>query len=142
MARLNFRRFFSKDDRGAGTIEFVLVLPLFLAALALAFEFGQIFIAHQNTVNNVRAAARYLSRTDCRDVHEERAQNIVQTGRLLDDSPPQYPTTFDSLDFCQNGRVRINVLVQFPLTLFPLASRAVGPSLPFRVREDLPIGGG
>jgi hypothetical protein len=142
MVRLRFLSLFARADRGAGTIEFVLALPLFLAALAFAFEFGQIFIAHQNTVNNVRAAARYLSRTDCRDIHEQRAQNIVQTGRLLDDSPAPYPITFDTLDFCRNGRVSINVLVQFPLTLFPLASDDVGPSLPFRVREDLPIGGG
>src|SRR6185312_16209912 len=64
MIHLPSLRRFTKTDSGTATIEFVVAIPMFLAALAFAFEFGQIFLAHQGTVDNVRAAARYLSRVD------------------------------------------------------------------------------
>lgn len=50
-------------EEGSTTLEFVLSLPLFVGLLAFVFEFGQIFLAYHDTVNNVRAASRYLSRT-------------------------------------------------------------------------------
>ena len=74
---------FARDRDGAVTIEFVVTLPLFLVALAFAFEFGQIFLAHQSTVNNVRAASRYLSRTAVTPANLACAQDIVRTGRMV-----------------------------------------------------------
>src|ERR1044071_8804165 len=92
---MNNRRDFwnySRDEKGAVTIEFVVILPMFLVVLAIAFEFGQIFLAHQQTVDNVREAARYLSRSDLSDADVTRATNIVRTGKLTGGTTPDWLT--------------------------------------------------
>jgi len=146
MIRANRAGGFFRSQRGTGTIEFVVSLPLFLVALAFAYEFGQFLLTHQNVVNNVHVAARYLSRTACLDVHQERATNLIKTGQL-DESDSPLPMSIGPVGgFCQfDGagvpvRVRIDVLVNFPLSIFGLTGDA-RPSIPFRVMEDLPVAG-
>lgn len=149
-------RSFAKDRNGAVTIEFVVTLPLFLAALAFAFEFGQIFLAHQSTVNNVRAASRYLSRADLSTqtataISLSRARNIIRTGQVFGGSAPGYLddiclpvsecidtsyTTFGPPTFTKAGRtVRLKVRVDYPLSIFGLAGETRA-SVPFVVVED------
>jgi Flp pilus assembly protein TadG len=140
---------FRRDERGAATIEFVVTLPLFLAALAFAFEFGQIFLAHQATVNNVRAASRYLSRSDLSGDDITRATNMVRTGQLTGGSAPTYLlaanadvsidpeyTTFSDANFSRSGvTARIFARVDFPLTIFGFLGDN-RPTIPFVVVED------
>lgn len=150
---------FARDRDGAVTIEFVVTLPLFLVALAFAFEFGQIFLAHQSTVNNVRAASRYLSRTAVTPANLACAQDIVRTGRMVLSAgacaapvPGTYPeyleathadvtidadyATFGPPTFAKAGKtIRIDVRVEYPLSIFSLAGDN-RPFIPFRVTED------
>jgi Flp pilus assembly protein TadG len=134
---------FLNSRQGTGTVEFVLSIPLFLVALAFAYELGQFLLAHQNVVNNVHAAARYLSRTACLDEHEERAKNIIRTGRIDGDSEVPWMTIGPAGGLCQDDgagalRVHIDVLADFQFSIgFP----GSGPSIPFRVKEDLPVAG-
>jgi Flp pilus assembly protein TadG len=140
---------FADDQRGAATIEFVVTLPLFLAALAFAFEFGQIFLAHQATVDNVRAASRYLSRSDLSSDDIARAVNLVRTGQLVGGTTPAYLqaanadvvidpayTTFSPPTFSRSGvTARIYTRVEYPLTIFSFAGDN-RPTIPFVVVED------
>ncbi|HEX5008587.1 MAG TPA: TadE/TadG family type IV pilus assembly protein [Hyphomonadaceae bacterium] len=146
MWRAGHRKFL-RNERGAATIEFVCTLPLFLAALAFAFEFGQIFLAHQSTVNNVRAASRYLSRSDLSQSDIDKAKNMVLTGRLVGGTSPDYLdlndvdvqqtyTTFSTPTFSRSGSTaRIYVQVAFPLTIFGFLG-GNQPTIPFVVVED------
>jgi Flp pilus assembly protein TadG len=138
---------FCRDGSGAATIEFVCTLPLFLAALAFAFEFGQIFLAHQATVNNVRAASRYLSRSDLSVTDVTKAKNMVLTGQLEGGVAPDYLsmddiiveeeyTTFNATTFSRAGVTsRIYARVDFPLTIFGFLGDN-RPSIPFVIVED------
>jgi Flp pilus assembly protein TadG len=137
-------------ERGAVTIEFVVTLPLFLAALAFVFEFGRIFVAHQATVNNVRSAARYLSRSDMAAGDLTIATNIVRTGQTTGGVTPDYLApanatititdpyeTFSNADFRVNGRTfRVVVRVGFPLTIFGFVNDDGFATIPFVVVED------
>ncbi|MDP3738234.1 MAG: TadE/TadG family type IV pilus assembly protein [Hyphomonadaceae bacterium] len=134
---------FGAQDSGAVTIEFVVTLPLFLAALAFAFEFGNIFVAHQATVNNVRAASRYLSRSDMSASDITKATNMVRNGRLAGGTTPNYLTSINATvsmpaaASVQSGDVfEVRTRVDYPLSIFSLAgdNRA---TIPFVVVEDL-----
>ncbi len=145
--RIGRRSSFAKDDGGAGTIEFVLAVPMFVVALAFSFEFGQLFLAHQSTVNNVRSAARYLSRTALTGTNVANAREIVRSGRIDGDCNPEYMcaagtdiqinTDFDA-EPGMPRRIRIRTQTSFPLTLFRLIDRdGSETSIPFVVTEDL-----
>lgn len=140
---------FVKGADGSVTIEFVVTIPLFLAALAFAFEFGQAFLAHQSTVNNVRSASRYLARVPVSQAASDCARAIVQTGKLnMQDSglcplpsTSSYPSYLApesaTIEVTQdNARVRIRARVDFPLSIFGLAADAA-PAIPFVVVEDV-----
>ena len=143
------KKFIAARD-GSATIEFVVTLPLFLAALAFAFEFGQIFLAHQSTVDNARMAARYLSRSDLSATDITRATNMVRTGRVTGGTAPDYLTaanatvtitpsysTFSTPTFSRSGQTtRVKVLVNFPLTIFGFIGDTRA-TIPFVVVEDL-----
>lgn len=142
------KKLFSRDEHGAVTIEFVVTLPLFLATLAFAFEFGQIFLAHQSTVNNVRAATRYLSRSDLSATDLTEAENLIRTGRLVGGTAPEWLadadvaidtaySAFGPPDFSRAGNtVRIVTRVDYPLSIFGFASDDGIASIPFVVVED------
>jgi len=136
-------------QRGAATIEFVVTMPLFLAALAFSFEFGQIFLAHQSTVDNVRMASRYLSRSDLSAADITRATNMIRTGRTTGGTPPDYLTaanatvkitpsyaTFSTPTFSKSGQTtRIVTRVNFPLTIFGFLGDTRA-TIPFVIVED------
>lgn len=155
MLRLRRTRDFAADRKGAGTLEFVMTLPLFLLALGFAFEFGRFLLAHQSVVNNVRSAARYLARSDMSGTAQSNAVRIVRTGRITTPGvTPDYlsganavvtvtPTysTFSAPTFREAGRTtRIRVDVTYPLSSLGLISFGTEAGLlniPFTVVEDL-----
>ncbi|HXI87088.1 MAG TPA: TadE/TadG family type IV pilus assembly protein [Parvularculaceae bacterium] len=140
-----------KRERGAVTIEFVVTLPLFVTALAFAFEFGELFLAHQSTVNNVRAATRYLQRSDLSADDIAKAENMIRTGRLTGGSAPEYLTsanaditintnygTFGPPNFTRAGKtMQIVVSASFPLKIFGFVDNGTRAAIPFAVVEDL-----
>ena len=140
---------FAGADSGAVTIEFVCTLPLFLAALAFAFEFGQFFLAHQSTVNNVRAATRYLSRTDASVQSQITARRIVRTGQTSGGTAPDYLAAanvdFDLEDVINAGANRPSVAIWRVTTRVnyrPMLFGFVGGenvTIPFVVREDFRV---
>jgi hypothetical protein len=141
---------FTGTENGAVTIEFVCTLPLFLAALAFAFEFGQFFLAHQSTVNNVRAATRYLSRTDASNQDRIVARRIVRTGQISGGTSPDYLTNadvdFDLEDVVNNGdpdRPSISIWsITTRVNYRPMLFGFVGGenvTIPFVVREDFRV---
>jgi len=145
LSRKNNLSHFGRSQRGAVTIEFVLTIPLFLVALAFAFEFGQFFLAHQSTVNNVRAAARYLARADVttpqkRTLARANANDIIRTGQIGGANPPGYLASACTSDPCitlTGSTVRVDVLVVYPLQFFTLVDGGDRTGIPIRVREDL-----
>ena len=142
MARRRTTDRFAKENRGAVTLEFVVMMPLFLAALAFAYEFGQFFLTYQSTASNVRSAARYLARLDnpASNTNRRLARNIIRTGQLETDVTP-FPylnNVCSSLGDCFTvtpNSVRINVQFNYPLTLFGFVGGEAGATLPIRVVE-------
>lgn len=155
MFRSRRMRRFAADRGGAGTLEFVMTLPLYLLALGFAFEFGRFLLAHQSVVNNVRSAGRYLARSDMSGTSQANAVRIVRTGRIAPGGvTPDYlsdasavvtvsPTysTFFAPTFREDGRtMRIRVDVTYSLSSLGLISFGTQAGLfgiPFTVVEDL-----
>jgi Flp pilus assembly protein TadG len=134
---------FGRDKTAAATIEYAMTLPLFLAALAFCFEFSQLFLAHQTTVNNVRSAARYLSRVNSVSAAETAARRIIRTGSPDSGlSAPSYlsqacrPPGPDCISTA-GSRVRVQVRVEYPLIIFSLIGGDNRATIPFVVREDI-----
>lgn len=151
------RRNFARDENGLVTIEFVVMIPLFLAVLAFSFEFGRVFVVHHGIVNNARSAARYLARASiagncvkpaamsCID----RARMIVRTGKLDGveaDAPAWLPasavvitpaySTFTSANFREAGQtLRIDVRATYPLDIFGFAAAGF-TGIRLRIVED------
>lgn len=142
------RRHFARDERGSITIEFVVMLPLFLAALAFTFEFGRVFVAHQGTVNNVRSAMRYLSRSDLSGNDVTAATNIVRTGVPAGGAAPDYLASA-TVDINTNYKseptafsrpvqtIRIFTKVEIPLLIFGFVDSDGPAKIPFVVVEDM-----
>jgi hypothetical protein len=152
-SRLARARRFHREERGTSTIEFVVLMPLFLVALAFVFEFGRFFIAYQVTANNVRSAARYIAQVDLSEDNEIKAENIIRTGRVNGKSSdaPNYlanlcnPNTSIEDGDCiirADRPIRIEVRVDFPLTIFRFMNTGgKEATLPFRVVEYVhPVG--
>jgi hypothetical protein len=146
------RRGIIRAEDGSITIEFVMLLPLLLALLAFAFEFGSVLIAHHTTVNHVRAASRYLARTQLTAAQIAAAEQIVRTGVpsggvepgwMADadiDITPSY-STFGGVNFREPGQVvRIRAQIDFPLTIFSFTGDD-RPTIPFAVVDDMRFAG-
>lgn len=140
-------RFLRAAD-GAITIEFVVMFPLIIAALAFAFELGRVIIAHHTVVNNVRSAVRYLSRSDLSDARIEQARQIVRTGKPSGGAEPAWmsgatvtvtpaQSTFSDADFRVSGQVsRIQASVPVPLLIFSFLGND-SASIPITIVEDM-----
>ena len=115
------------------------MLPVILSALAFAFEFGRLMIAHHTTSNNVRAAVRYLSRADLDLVTNSGSavrtatDNIIRTGQASGGALPGWvdgasditinvtpaQSTFSDTNFRENGQVlRVATTVNFRFLIF------------------------
>jgi Flp pilus assembly protein TadG len=146
------RKRFLRNQSGTVTIEFVVMIPLFLAALAFSFEFGRLFIAHNVVVNHMRSAVRYVSRSDLSNADITAAENIIRTGKpngVVADQPVFLTSanavitwtnpyaTFTTADFSRGGKtIRVTTRVNFPLLMFNLASASSPVTIPFVIVED------
>jgi len=127
---------FLGDRSGSMTVEFVVLVPLLLAALVFSFEFGRALWAYDVMTRDVRAAVRYLSRTsaapavpNCPAATQTEAENMAKRGlpggTAADDhfpwkdSAPTFgcsTTAFSSAQFSQDGSV-ITMTANVPITL-------------------------
>lgn len=156
------RRFLRAED-GSLTIEFVVMMPVLLAGLAFAFEFGRLMIAHHTTVNNVRSATRYLSRADLALVENTgstvrtQVDNIIRTGVPTGGELPAWvndadditivvtpaQATFSDADFRDNGQVlRVQTTVNFRFLIFQFINIFNDPTpqggfIPIVIVEDM-----
>ncbi len=141
------RRFLRRDD-GSITVEFVITYPLILAALAFAFEFGRMFIAHHMLVNNVRSAERYLARSDLSTGRISEAEEIIRTGAPSGGDMPKWATsidvvitpaqaTFTDVNFREGSQViRIDATMNFQPLIASFFGGANG-TIPIAVIEDI-----
>ncbi len=141
------RRFLMASD-GSVTIETVVLFPMLLIALTFSFEFGRLFIAHHTTVNNVRSAVRYLSRSDLSATQQNQAEAIVRTGKPTGGTAPDWMTgatititpaqsTFTDTDFRTGGQIiRIRAEVNFPVSLFGFINDQRS-GIPITIVEDI-----
>jgi hypothetical protein len=121
----------------------VVTLPLFLAALAFAFEFGNLFLAHLGTVKNVRAAARYLSRVPITTANIKNAADLVCSGDIdgnCNGDAPEYlrgrcGTAEPGCITTTGDRIQIRVRGEYSLTLFNLVGGQARTTIPFVVTE-------
>ena len=141
-------RRFLRGDEGSITVEFVVTFPLLLAALAFAFEFGRLFVAHHTLVNNVRSAERFLSRSDLSNDRISQAEEIVRTGSISGGTAPAWvesatvtitpaQTTFADTNFRLAGqviRIEATVNFQFLIATFIGDERA---TVPITIVEDI-----
>ena len=144
------RRAFRHED-GSITVEFVVTFPLILAALAFSFEFGRLFIAHHTAVNNVRAAVRYLSRSNLDASNLQVAQNIVRTGLAAGGGLPPWvdssedvsvqitpaDSTFSDDNFRVSGQtIRIQTTVNYHVSIASFLGLG-GNDIPIIITEDI-----
>lgn len=125
-----------QSEEGGVTLEFVITLPLFIGVLAFIFEFGQVFLAYHDTVNNVRAASRYLSRTlnPGGALEMQNAEDIVRAGRIGGTGPDWREAATVQIDGAARtvaaggafddprSSARITVEAQFPVFLLGLVN--------------------
>jgi hypothetical protein len=141
------RKTFLRASDGAITIEFVVMFPLIVAALAFSFEFGRIILAHHTVVNNVRSAMRFLSRVDDPVARFNEVEEIVCTGRPSGGTrpnwmgtctvPPATQTAFSDADFRESGQVlHLEAQVSIPLYIFHLFGNNQ-TSISINIAEDL-----
>ena len=93
------------DERGLVTIEFVIILPIILAAMFIVYEFGRALLAYEIASHDVRDATRYLSRAEAVDFTNTtggyvlEAENLAKTGVATTSSvscPADYPPSSSS----------------------------------------------
>ena len=119
------------DASGSMTVEFVVLVPLLLAALVFSFEFARALWAYDVMTRDVRAGVRYLSRasTSCGSAAETNAENIAKTGLINGtDADAHFPwkgvsptfdctsVAFSSANFNQDGSV-ITMTAHVPVAL-------------------------
>jgi Flp pilus assembly protein TadG len=140
MKRTRWPLRFVRNEHGAVTIEFVVMLPVFLAALAFSYEFGQLFLAQQSTINNVRAAGRYLARVELNGTNENNAERIIRRGVLSGGTTPDYMVGVcqapnpDCITF-DGDTIDIVVRVNYPLSIFGFIDSNAPATLPFTIHE-------
>jgi len=85
---------FFGDCRGSLTVEFVVLVPMLLAALIFSFDFGRAFWAYDIAARDVRAAVRYYSRaaiTPSAGSCPTATQNVMTTGDPSDSTDVHFP---------------------------------------------------
>ena len=120
----NIIKNFIDDEQASYTVEFVVLVPLLLAALVFSFEFGRALWAYDVMTRDVRAGARYLSRAPAS--YTSQAEKVAETGSptgttlhfpWTNSATFQYgTTTFSSANFNQDGSV-ITMTANVPVTL-------------------------
>jgi hypothetical protein len=150
-------RDFLKNHSGSMTVEFVVLVPLLLAALAFSFEFGKALWAYDVATRDVRAAVRYLSRAPAGFTNQ--AKCLAMTGLPVGTPPtcsnnPKHfpwtgaasfpaiaPTNFSAGNFNQDGFViaieaDVTVPVSFMSFLNAVTGAALDTSYTLRVSDN------
>lgn len=161
--RARYRKRLLCAQDGSLTVEFVVMMPVLLAGLAFAFEFGRLMIAHHTTVNNVRSATRYLSRAELSLVEDAgstvrtQVDNIIRTGVPAGGALPSWvndetdidivvtpaQATFSDDDFRDSGQVlRVQTTVNFRFLIFQFVDIFNDPTpqggfIPIVIVEDI-----
>lgn len=129
--------FLLRDNSGSLTVEFVLTIPIILAALFFSYEFGRAIWAYEVVAQDVRTAVRYLSRAEGVDFSNASdpaivaAENLAKTGQTANGGTLHYPWTasstldvtsapFSDTEYNVNGNV-ITMTASVPMTLSLLA---------------------
>ena len=123
MTRLFARmtRRFAADEKGSSTVEFVIALPILLAMLAFAVQYGNALKVRNNLDLASRDAARYLARVPLQEtggsttvdqVFLDKARSIV-ADRL--GSTTSTITSFVSTTNDTQSTVNVTIEVPFPL---------------------------
>jgi Flp pilus assembly protein TadG len=120
-------RKFAHDPLGSMTVEFVAMVPVLVLTLVVGFEFGRALWAYDVMTRDVRAAVRYLSRTNPYDATAKtQATNVAKTG-TPDGTTLHFPwtnaatvtyseTAFTTANYSVNGNV-ITATATVPITL-------------------------
>jgi len=115
---LNARKFF-KDSSGSVTVEFVIAMPILLAVLAFAVQYGNALKVRNSLDFSARDAARYLARaplnaeqTDVDQIFKDRARLII--ANRVETSKSRI-TTFSSVTDSTTASIDVTVDVPFPL---------------------------
>jgi len=120
---------FRGDEGGSYTVEFVILVPLLLAALVFSFEFARALWAYDVMTRDVEAGARFLARSSTAPTAPcsvpSTAQDYIQKGT---DAKTHFPwnggtpvftcnlVPFSNKDFSQDGSV-IQLTAKVPVTL-------------------------
>lgn len=100
--RGSWRRFVREDEGSAAAVQFIAMVPLFVAFLALVSDFGGALWNQQALQNSLGASARYLSRAPLNaagdaiaTAQEAQAKRLAVCGRISVSNPggactPQY----------------------------------------------------
>lgn len=112
-------RQFLSDNRGSSTVEFVIALPILLAILAFAVQYGNALKVRNNLDVASRDAARYLARaplnpagTDVDNFFKLAAKKIV-SDRI--DTTKSNISSFVSTSDITSVSVNVTIDVPFPL---------------------------
>lgn len=132
---------FWNDNSASSTVEFVIALPILLAMLAFAVQYGNALKVRNNLDLASRDAARYLARTPMQDnggsmsvdqVFLDRARSIVEN-RL--GSTTSTITSFQSTSDDTQATVDVTIDVPFPLLTWIGLFESAKPSLSMSARE-------
>jgi len=117
----------ARDHGGSMTVEFVFMIPVLVATLVMGFEFGRALWAYDVVTRDVRAAVRYLARTNPYDAAAKtQATNVAKTG-TPGGTTLHFPwtnaatvtyteTAFTSANYNVNGTV-VTAQASVPITL-------------------------
>ena len=109
-----------QDRAGSATVEFVLVLPILLALMAFAVQYGNALSIRNNLDVATRDAARYLARTPLSDssgatIHPSftlKSRQMVEQ-RVL--NTKSTITNFSATSDQTGANVQVTISVPFPL---------------------------
>jgi Flp pilus assembly protein TadG len=136
-----------RSERGSATIEFLVILPIFLGALAISFEFGHGLWAHQIVTKGVRDATRYLARVPLTATNIAYAQNLAETGSITGTAANfpwsasatvtinQHALDYSSSNFRRSGSV-IEIEAKVPVTLTMLNFFGMGTAVTLDVKDQ------
>lgn len=134
-----FRRFL-EDNRGSSTVEFVIALPILLAILAFAVQYGNALKVRNNLDIASRDAARYLARaplnaggTDVDTIFKNRAKTIVED-RI--DTTKSTLASFAATSDSNAVTVNVTINVPFPLLTWIGLFDSADPSLTMSASES------
>lgn len=134
-------------ESGNAIIEFLCILPIFLGALAISFEFGHGLWAHQIVTKGVHSAARFLARVPLTSANLTYAQNLARTGSVTGTAVyfpwsagatvtiNQHALDYSNSNFRTSGSV-IEIEAKVPVTLTMLSFFGMDTAITLDVKDQ------